>query len=59
MIQRNKKAVSISSTRGVVDKKMNSESGGWRFKSTPGREKKRKYNKYRDSCWIGVKGVID
>ena len=39
MIQRNKRAISISSTRGVVDKEMNSESGGWWFKSTPGREK--------------------
>ena len=59
MIQRNKRAISNSSTRGVVDKEVNSESGGWWFKSAPGREKQRKENKYGDSCWIGVKGVID
>ena len=39
MIQRNKRAISKSSTRGVVDKEVNSESGGWRFKFTPGRGK--------------------
>ena len=58
MIQRNKRAISISSTRGVVVKEMNSESGGWRFKSTPGRGKKENIiNTEMDR--IGVKGVID
>ena len=37
--------MSNSSTRGVVDKEVNSESGGWRFNSTPGREKKEKEKK--------------
>ena len=35
MIQRNKRAISNSSTRGVVDKEVNSEPG------TPGRGKKK------------------
>ena len=53
--------MSNSSTRGVVDKDVNSESGGWRSNSTPGREKKekRKEKKYGDRCKIGVKGFID
>ena len=51
MIQRNKRAISNSSTHGVVDKEVNSESGGWRFNSTPGREK----NENKINMEIGVR----